>query len=1726
MRVIAATVSLILVQRKYLVIKVDGASKINSAGDRGKNQKLCIIAFNGRSHNSCGRLTRSDWMEIKCSNSFSYSVEPIIPAFEGDNTDILKQGAVTGNRQIPEPEDNRDLGIALIEGFIDAFISFIEKAKPYQGEYRPIAVNIFCGRQGAVTGNRQIPEPEDNRDLGIALIEGFIDAFISFIEKAKPYQGEYRPIAVNIFCGRVRNRYGVHFDLDYHSAISTGYKSAATWTKVDKEISSLNEHPALSTPGPLAAKKVIQLSDATIKAATASLVDRRNILSRAVSIPKANPTIRRLSEDHPLDARKLGQSSSREEVRRTLPDGTSSADIKLKAKPIVGSDALEKASLRWTERPKYVELSALLSITDDKGAALNSPPKSQLSWIGSDEHSQVAKPTGKPTTCAGVDIRERCESRTTTEAVKLPISSCTPSKVASLIVNTVAAQDLDSPSLKPDYGEPDSPSYTQLATLITGDSDDHTGAEERRLRPNKPYTTRQIRKLLAGFKKSAQKAFAVLRMIRRTFSRITRTDFEMLYGAYVRPLLEYANPFVYSGRTKDVILIERVQRAATKKNYCRSTDSQPPFYQLVTDMPVGSFDQSCTSSRFGPLLDACAPCIGGPLLWWFAFFMMGQFFSIGVENDAFNRKSAIKPTSRSTISDRRSRHRVHSAQSKFCGIWLCQQTWPFCSVYKRGLPQGCTYRQLYLRLDEARLTFNADAFEGMEYLFKNQLLEDNFEDLIAYLDTAPGLNLVQRCRFLQSSTTSAFTADASLLYNHDSFERLIVKNNKGEPGRDLVLAYYNHSEVPTPPYTHSGNPISLLKGAKRIYEKTYYSHASSVVSTVAPGQYLTRCYQLPAPQDAYLNPDTSFLKLKKRYIRFNCLQMAFSRIGNSLQIQGHNNTDTAHRSSCRGRKPVVLLPTKKRGIARKHCIEVRFWSGVRVPDAQPLSDGIHTSTRVRRRLSMITCIAVLLGEGEFRTGFGESLEFGHQSRSSISIFGIEKTERINSDIAVLSSPSDSSLSTARYQCIPKDGITLQLYDFFRKPIECPCEGALQNIPRPSEPDNIIPGMHLLRKPDGKVALFGGKCKQHVPTPNLEGQKTVFIRSLTINQPGMRDCDYCADTQYWPGHSVMSGPGGVGGPPGGGPGMPPPLGPPGPDPISMRQRPSGPPLMPGGGIPPGAGPGIQGPSPHHPSMRFHQAGAGGYPGPPVEVISDTPFSAVIGPRKLARSIPIHYLRRSTIAQQYPSELAQQLSTVNQYCTGSDYVDEAWQNVKGAMLAVFSTVCSTSPIRPQDHWMSAGSLSMLPTSPPQITGERNCGSYNHCTTSTQHFRANDDDIDVDKFLLAATTTPPYASIASETELLDRWAHDSVQRFSLAPVTPVTCYPRILAFNKKTDCEFEATFNLRERTNAMRTLNTATSVERLSRHNNQWQEQYELMLRQLEQMNNELIMSVKSGIDSNLVSSLNLETYGVQDSTIRRKTTYTPRRNQTRKENETSTLPHHLSACKVESTSHPGKSVEEKPETATSSCSILYDVSVTNSVKQDKRTSVPKQQSSDHLADSGDAQSHFSHSKRRQCRNTRPVHEQPTETVVDNPDSSLREPPGSLRGCSRPTVSYNTRGGRRPSRSRRNRGRAPRGSRGRGLFTHPPSTRFHDALDFTDSDDSEVGVYGFTKEEEFQLLCQGIKPWEPEAFGALQILNGIIMAYYDYQCIDESSYQLYFSDRDREGELNPAETVDRLV
>ncbi|GAA48677.1 hypothetical protein CLF_101901, partial [Clonorchis sinensis] len=70
--------------------------------------------------------------------------------------------------------------------------------------------------------------------------------------------------------------------------------------------------------------------------------------------------------------------------------------------------------------------------------------------------------------------------------------------------------------------------------------------------------------------------------------------------------------------------------------------------------------------------------------------------------------------------------------------------------------------------------------------------------------------------------------------------------------------------------------------------------------------------------------------------------------------------------------------------------------------------------------------------------------------------------------------------------------------------------------------------------------------------------------------------------------------------------------------------------------------------------------------------------------------------------------QQLSMVKQYCAGSEHVDEAWQNVNGAMLASFSTVCPTYPIRSEDNWMSARSPSMIDATKSVLAGNEYDGA----------------------------------------------------------------------------------------------------------------------------------------------------------------------------------------------------------------------------------------------------------------------------------------------------------------------------------------------------------------------------------------------------------------------------------
>ncbi|KAK7929747.1 hypothetical protein WMY93_006142 [Mugilogobius chulae] len=57
-------------------------------------------------------------------------------------------------------------------------------------------------------------------------------------------------------------------------------------------------------------------------------------------------------------------------------------------------------------------------------------------------------------------------------------------------------------------------------------------------------------------------------------------------------------------------------------------------------------------------------------------------------------------------------------------LWqgLCKSTWGHCSIYNRTLPEGFSYRRLYLQLDEGCLTFNANPQEGIGYFLSKGIL--------------------------------------------------------------------------------------------------------------------------------------------------------------------------------------------------------------------------------------------------------------------------------------------------------------------------------------------------------------------------------------------------------------------------------------------------------------------------------------------------------------------------------------------------------------------------------------------------------------------------------------------------------------------------------------------------------------------------------------------------------------------------------------------------------------------------------------------------------------------------------------------------------------------------------------------------------------------------------------------------------------------------------------------
>lgn len=84
-------------------------------------------------------------------------------------------------------------------------------------------------------------------------------------------------------------------------------------------------------------------------------------------------------------------------------------------------------------------------------------------------------------------------------------------------------------------------------------------------------------------------------------------------------------------------------------------------------------------------------------------------------------------------------------------LWhgLCKSQWGYATAYHHR-DASLFFRKLYMQLDEGTLTFNADAFMGMDYFFKHGLLDDEPSEIAQFFHNTHSLNLRQLRLYLDS----------------------------------------------------------------------------------------------------------------------------------------------------------------------------------------------------------------------------------------------------------------------------------------------------------------------------------------------------------------------------------------------------------------------------------------------------------------------------------------------------------------------------------------------------------------------------------------------------------------------------------------------------------------------------------------------------------------------------------------------------------------------------------------------------------------------------------------------------------------------------------------------------------------------------------------------------------------------------------------------------------------
>ncbi|XP_046577545.1 F-box only protein 8-like [Haliotis rubra] len=127
----------------------------------------------------------------------------------------------------------------------------------------------------------------------------------------------------------------------------------------------------------------------------------------------------------------------------------------------------------------------------------------------------------------------------------------------------------------------------------------------------------------------------------------------------------------------------------------------------------------------------------------------------------------------------------HLGNDEFLWQGLCKGQWGYTSVYRRArnIPDF-SFKRLFLLLDEASLTFNGEPYEGMNYLFEHEILDDDPEEIARFLHTTKKIWPVRKRQFLDG--------------RRDVLENLVkLQNFQGQFLPNALRKFFTEFSAPT-----------------------------------------------------------------------------------------------------------------------------------------------------------------------------------------------------------------------------------------------------------------------------------------------------------------------------------------------------------------------------------------------------------------------------------------------------------------------------------------------------------------------------------------------------------------------------------------------------------------------------------------------------------------------------------------------------------------------------------------------------------------------------------------------------------------------------------------------------------------------------------------------------------------------------------------------------------------